>query len=98
MFDFEFDDFEDPADEERLNNLVASYEASDDSTYFDSDALEDIASYYFERGDFARALEVIDRLVAAQPYSSDAWMRRGILLNTLGRHEEAIQAYDQALV
>ena len=59
MFNFEFDDIEDPADEGRMNDLVA--------------------------------------MIEMQPYSSDAWMRRGILLNNLNRHDEALGAYDEAL-
>ena len=98
MFDFEFDHFEDPADEDRLNDLVTAYESQPDTAYFDSDALEEIATHYFERGRFDSALEVIDRLIATQPYSSDAWTRRGILLNNLGRHEEALVAYEKALL
>ncbi|RMF59413.1 MAG: tetratricopeptide repeat protein, partial [Bacteroidetes bacterium] len=89
MFDFEFDDFEDFSGESRIEDLVTSFEEQGESAYFDSDTLEDIATYYFEEGRFEDALRVIDRLLEMYPFSSDGWMRRGILLNNLGRHEEA---------
>ena len=49
MFDFEFDEFEDPASEDELRDLVDAYERSlhkDADAYFDSEALEHIATYY----------------------------------------------------
>ena len=95
MFDFGFDDLEDSADPSRLSNLVNSYERNGEGTYFDSDALEDIATYYFERGRFEDALGVIDRILENQPYSSDNWMRRGILLNNLGKKN--VQLFDIVL-
>ena len=97
MFDFGFDDLEDSADPSRLSNLVNSYERNGESAYFDSDALEDIATFYFERGRFDDALGVIDRILDNQPYSSDNWMRKGILLNNLGKNAEALNAYQKAL-
>ena len=63
MFDFEFGDFEDPAGENRINELVSSYESQDSTSYFDSDTLEDIATFYFERGRYEEALGVVDRLI-----------------------------------
>ena len=75
--------------------LTSSEKGSD--SYFDSDTLEEIASYYFEQGRFEESLRVVDRSLEMHPYSSDGWMRRGILLNNLGRHHEALEAYDEAL-
>src|SRR5690606_21756466 len=88
MFDFEFDDYDGPAGEARLNELLEAYENSK-STYFDSDTLEDIANFYFEQGRYEDALGVVDRLLETLSFSSDAWMRRGILLNNLGRHDRS---------
>ncbi|MEM6647307.1 MAG: tetratricopeptide repeat protein, partial [Bacteroidota bacterium] len=95
MFDFGPDPFEDSHSKD-LRDLIAAYEAQDGLVYFDSETLEDIATYYFELGEFGQALGVIDRLLEMYPFSSDAWMRRGILLNNLTRHEEALDAYTQA--
>ena len=100
MFDFEFDDHEDPIDGLRLGDVVESYERArenDSGGYFDSETLEDIATFYFEQERFEEALEVIDRLAGAQPFTSDVWLKRGVILNTLERHEEAIEAYERAL-
>ena len=96
LFDFEFDDAGDAADSERLNELVSAYETGV-STYFDSHALEEIATHYYEQGRFEDALGAIERLVEAQPYASDGWMRRGILQSLLGRHAAALDSYDRAL-
>lgn len=96
MFDFEFEDFDEPADEGRMNALLSAYEGNTPA-WLDSDSLEDIANYYFEQGRYEDALSVIDRLLDIMSHSSDAWMRRGILLNNLERHKEALEAYDQAL-
>ena len=89
MFNFEFEDFEDSKDDGRLENLAASFEVEGESAYYDSETLEEIATYYFEQGRFEEALSVVDRMLATHPYSSDARMRRGILLNHLGRHHTA---------
>jgi len=86
MFDFEFDDHEDPIEGLRFGDVVESYErAQQDGSekYFDSEALEDISSFYFENEQFEQALEVIDRLAEVQPFSSDVWLKRGVILNTL---------------
>ena len=80
---FEFDDFDEGREDDALNDLIAAYEASQEeggNAYFDSEALEEIATHYFEQGRFETALDVIDRLIATHPYSSDAWLRRGVLL------------------
>ena len=97
MLDYGFDDQEDFSDEQRLTDLVSAYERFDGDSYFDSEALEEIATYYFERGEFEHALGVIDRLIETYPFSSDAWMRRGVLMNNLGRHPDALEAYDRSL-
>ena len=59
--------------------------------------LEHIATFYFEAGRLNEALDVVDRQIEQSPGSSDSWMRRGILLNHMERHPEALEAYNQAL-
>jgi tetratricopeptide (TPR) repeat protein len=97
MFNFEFDDYDEFRDEDRLRELVDSFEAGDRAGYLDSDALDDIASWYYDKGRFEDALCVVDRVLASHPFSSDAWMRKGILLNNLDRHTDALDAYERAL-
>ncbi|MCH8276615.1 MAG: tetratricopeptide repeat protein, partial [Bacteroidetes bacterium] len=97
MFNFEFEDLEDYKDDNRLKDLAASFEKRGESAYFDSDTLEEIATFYFEQGRYEDSLRVVDRMLHTHPFSSDGWMRQGILLNNLGRHNEALDAYDRAL-
>ena len=97
MFNLESEECEDYRDESWLKALAESFKAADDSTYFDSDTLEEIASYYFEKGRYEESIRVIDRLLDTYPYSSDGWMRRGVVLNNLGRHQDALVAYDRVL-
>ena len=92
MFDFEFDDYEDPIEGLRLDEVVKSYERAQkigSGEYFDSETLEDIATFYFEKERFEDALGAIDKLAEVQPFSSDVWLKRGVILNTLDRHREA---------
>ena len=84
MFDFEFDENEDSFDAARIDRLVASYEAHGSSAYFDSESLDEIALYYFEHGRFDSALTVLDRLLEVQPFSSDLWLRKSIVLKQPG--------------
>jgi len=44
-----------------------------------------------------RALASLDRALALQPGSADAWRYRGSALTTLGRDEEALAAFEAAL-
>ena len=66
MFEFGFE--EEFTDEGRLNDLIAAYEERGESAYFDSDALEDIATHYFEQGRLDQALTVIDQLLTASRF------------------------------
>ena len=89
-------EYEGGRSEEHMHDLVEAFERND-GAYFDSEALEDLATHYFEIGDLEQALVVVDEQIDKQPYSSDAWMRRGILLNHLALHESALEAYGMAL-
>ena len=97
-FDFGYGDMDgdDEASDDRLSDLVRAYE-SDASGFFDSHALEAVATHYYELDRFEDALGAVDRLIAQHPHAADGWMRRGILLGHLDRNAEALGAYDQAL-
>ncbi|MCX6133345.1 MAG: tetratricopeptide repeat protein, partial [Ignavibacteriales bacterium] len=62
-----------------------------------TEALEEIIQFYFEHGQFEEALHFVDRLLSFEPFSSDAWQRKGMILNNLYRSEEALTCYDKAL-
>ena len=96
MFDFGFDNFDDSSSNARLQELVDAYETHGTNAYFDSNELEAVATYYYEQGAFENALAVIDHLLDLHPYSADGWLRRGILLNNLGRYQEALRTYQKA--
>ena len=61
------------------------------------EALEEIINYYFEKEKYDEALTFANQLVEFAPYSSDGWMRKGMILNNLFRYNEALQCYDQAI-
>ena len=55
------------------------------------------AAGYFAAGDYAKALASCDAAIAADPEYYAAWICRGNALSALGRHEEAVAAYDEAI-
>ncbi|NUN70058.1 MAG: tetratricopeptide repeat protein [Bacteroidetes bacterium] len=61
------------------------------------EALEEIISYCFEKEKFDEALTFAAQLVEYAPYSSDSWMKKGMVLNNLFRYQEALECYDQAI-
>jgi len=63
----------------------------------DPRALQLVAAYYAELRDDERAVGAWDRLLALNPGSFEAWMRRGMHLRALGRVEEARKSFEEAL-
>ncbi|MEX0907415.1 MAG: tetratricopeptide repeat protein [Gemmatimonadota bacterium] len=51
----------------------------------------------FDRGEYARALEIFDRILATHPGFADVRHSAGLCLVFLGRPEEALHQLDQAL-
>ncbi|HEY0840244.1 MAG TPA: tetratricopeptide repeat protein, partial [Vulgatibacter sp.] len=49
------------------------------------------------RGDAAAALSHYEEAVRTLPDSGEAWYDKGLALHALGRHEEAAEAFTQAL-
>jgi Flp pilus assembly protein TadD len=50
-----------------------------------------------DQGQYAQAVEGFRKLVAMNPRMMDIWSYLGLTLQRLGRHEEAVQAYDKAM-
>ena len=100
---YEFDEFDEPEDSEAdgLRDLIEAYEHSlgeGAAAWFDSEDLEQIATFYFEAGRVEEALAVVSRQLDDAPFQSDGWLRRGVLLNHLDRHEEALEALVDAIL
>jgi len=63
----------------------------------DTRALQLLAAYYAELRENEKAVGAWDRMLALNPGSFEAWMRRGMHLRALGRIEEARESFAEAL-
>ncbi|NEP43565.1 MAG: tetratricopeptide repeat protein, partial [Okeania sp. SIO2H7] len=52
---------------------------------------------YYQAGNWEKALDCLEKAIALKPGDYEAWRNKGVLLNNLDRHEEAIVACDIAL-
>jgi tetratricopeptide (TPR) repeat protein len=50
-----------------------------------------------DTGDWAGALAAFDQVLKLRPDYPEAWLSRGVALDSLGRHQEALESYDEAL-
>jgi tetratricopeptide (TPR) repeat protein len=57
----------------------------------------DLASAYFENGDSTRALTLLDAVVDSDPANAVAQFNRAIVLNALGKYNEAASAWTRYL-
>ena len=64
---------------------------SDEEKYYDK------AHGYFDKGDFEKAIEYLDKLLEINPSSIDALSNKGITLNNMGRFDEALSYYNKVL-
>ena len=56
-----------------------------------------LATLHFEKGQFAKALPCIERALALRPHDCRMLSRKGLILNRLERHDEAIAVFDQLI-
>ncbi|WP_256822860.1 MULTISPECIES: tetratricopeptide repeat protein [unclassified Pseudomonas] len=56
-----------------------------------------LATLYFEKGQFANALSHIDQALALAPHDCHMLSRKGLILNRLERHGEAIKVFDKLI-
>jgi protein O-GlcNAc transferase len=56
-----------------------------------------LATLYFEKGQFAKALSHIDQALALAPHDCHMLSRKGLILNRLERHGEAIVVFDKLI-
>ena len=81
----------------RLDDAGARYARVLELRPGNADALHLAGVIALQRGDAARAAELIGRAVAANPGFADAQANLGNALRALGRPEAAVQAYDRAM-
>jgi Flp pilus assembly protein TadD len=60
-------------------------------------ALNYLGVLNYERGDYANALRLVGRAVAASPDYAEAHYHRGLVLQAMGRIAEAVASYDRAI-
>lgn len=63
----------------------------------DTEAMKSLARAHDAAGDHAASLMVLEKLCTVEPYDIGNWTNRGYELSALGRHEDALAIYDQAL-
>ena len=56
-----------------------------------------LATLYFEKGQFAKALPHIEKALELTPHDGRMLSRKGLILNRLERHGEAIAVFDQLI-
>lgn len=76
----------------RLSQLVLGIDENDPETL----SAVGFAKAYIS-GDFAAAIEMVDRAVVLNPSSSIAWSYRGITSLVVGRNEDAVQSLERAI-
>jgi len=62
-----------------------------------SDSLHLLSIISYQRGDYAQALDQIDRALDINPGNGLVWNQRGLTLQRLKRLEQALASYDRAL-
>ena len=55
------------------------------------------ASAYFDRGDYGKAVEDLDKFLELDPTDATAWTARGVALERLERYAESLSSHDKAL-
>lgn len=80
------------ADAERLYRQILTAQPDH------SDSLYLLGVISYQRGDYAQALDQIDRALDKNPDNGLVWNQRGLALQRLKRFEEALAGYDRALV
>jgi len=65
---------------------------------FDAENLEQIINFYYDNGEFEKALSYVNVLLDIYPYSTDAWHKKALILDSLGKFDEAIEYFDKAIL
>jgi predicted TPR repeat methyltransferase len=81
----------------RLDDAVSLFEEALAQEPDNVEALAQCAAAFAEQGHLPRALASVDRALKLDPVRGPAWSLRGNVLRTLGRREEAADAFRRAL-
>ena len=81
----------------RIDEAAAVYRAILAASPGDVDALSHLGIVHQQRGENARAAELLGSAVQKSPKSHNIWSNFGVVLNALGRIDEAIAAYRRAV-
>lgn len=54
------------------------------------------ANFYYERGEYEKALELYDWAITLRPNFEGAWYNKGVVLDQLGKYGEAITCFNKA--
>ena len=77
---------------------VAAYQRLLQRAPGDVVALRELVSLYFDYKQYAQALDVLEALAAVAPNDAEVRVNIGVVLHNLGRSEEALAQFEQALV
>ncbi|MCX6376504.1 MAG: tetratricopeptide repeat protein, partial [Armatimonadetes bacterium] len=80
--------------EELVAVLDSLHDATPDDMQFDHWNVRALALFLLSRYD--ESLAALDKALKASPTSSQAWMNRGLVLQSAGRHADALSAFEKA--
>jgi tetratricopeptide (TPR) repeat protein len=55
------------------------------------------ASDFYQKSDWANAAQAYEVITRLEPANAGAWSRRGVALHSLGKHKEAVAAFERSL-
>jgi tetratricopeptide (TPR) repeat protein len=55
------------------------------------------ASDFYQKSDWANAAQAYEVITRIEPANAGAWARRGVALHSLGKHKEAVAAFERSL-
>jgi tetratricopeptide (TPR) repeat protein len=98
----DFDNFENFnfEDNSKINEEIERCKAIIESgAYFNSiESIEEVIEACMESDKEDEAIYFIDFMLSFSPYNSEYWLKKGIALNDIGEHEEALEYVEKALL
>ena len=78
---------------EAVRQKVDEADAAFDEPSGTSETYFKLGNFEYESGNFEKAMEYYDKIIAIDPQNDAAWYNKGLALSSLGRKEEAIRFY-----